>query len=150
VGSSVDEGDGLLNVETGRAIARVQVEREPPRTNQRTDLERNLTLGTIATVRRSYAAKELVGRSMYGIDWPMGCEDPLLQEAMDIAMTYLERAGTLRLFVIAEELVAEEVLGAWSRGVRHKIALANAGIVAAEKQAGALPSVFPDVRLARR
>jgi hypothetical protein len=68
---------------------------------------------------------------------------------MDIAMTYLERAGTLRLFVNAEELVAEEVLGAWSRGVRHKIDLANAGIVAAEKQAGTLPSVFPDVRLAR-
>jgi hypothetical protein len=87
---------------------------------------------------------------MYGIDWPMGCEDPLLQEAMDIAMTYLERAGTLRLFVNAEELVAQEVLGAWSLGVRHKIALANAGIVAAEKQAGTLPSVFPDVRLARR
>jgi hypothetical protein len=87
---------------------------------------------------------------MYGIDWPMGCEDPLLQEAMDIAMTYLERAGTLRLFVNAEDLVATEVLGAWRRGVRHKIALANAAIVAAEKQAGTLPSVFPDVRLARR
>jgi hypothetical protein len=87
---------------------------------------------------------------MYGIDWPMSCEDPLLQEALDIAMTYLERAGILRLFVNAEDLVAAEVLGAWSRGVRHKIALANAGIVAAEKQAGTLPSVFPDVRLARR
>jgi hypothetical protein len=113
-------------------------------------LETDLTLGTITSVRRSYAAKELVGRSMYGIDWPMGREDPLLQEAMDIAMTYLERAGILRLFVNAEDLVAAEVLGAWSRGVRHKIALANAGIVAAEKQAGTLPSVFPDVRLARR
>ena len=87
---------------------------------------------------------------MYGIDWPMGCEDPLLQEAMDIAMTYLERAGVLRLFVDAEDLVAAEVLAAWSRGVRHKIALANAGIVAVEKQTGTLPSVFPDVRPARR
>ena len=113
-------------------------------------LETDLTLGTITSVRRSYAAKELVGRSMYGIDWPMGREDPLLQEAMDIAMTYLERAGIWRLFVNAEDLVAAEVLGAWSRGVRHKSALANAGIVAAEKQAGTLPSVFPDVRLARR
>ena len=79
-----------------------------------------------------------------------GCEDPRLQEAMDIAMTYLERTGALRLLVNAEDLVAVEVLGAWGRGVRHKIALANAGIVAAEKQSGTLPSVFPDVRLARQ
>jgi hypothetical protein len=113
-------------------------------------LETDLTLGTIATVRRFYAAKELAGRSMYGIDWPMGREDPLLQEAMDIAVTYLEKAGILRLFVDAEDLVAAEVLGAWSRGVRHKIALANAGIVAVQKQTGALPSVFPDVRPARQ
>ena len=65
-------------------------------------------------------------------------------------MTYLERTGALRLFVNAEDLVAVEVFGAWGRGVRPKIALANAGIVAAEKQAGTLPSVFPDVRLARQ
>jgi hypothetical protein len=134
----------------GRAIARVQVEREPRRTNRTDVLETDLTLGTIATVRRFYAAKELAGRSMYGIDWPMGREDPLLQEAMDIAVTYLEKAGILRLFVDAEDLVAAEVLGAWSRGVRHKIALANAGIVAVQKQTGALPSVFPDVRPARQ
>jgi hypothetical protein len=31
---------------------------------------------------------------MYGIDWPMGCEDPLLQEAMDIAITYLEELAS--------------------------------------------------------
>jgi len=86
---------------------------------------------------------------MYGIDWPVSCEDPVFQEAMDIAMSYLEKVGILRLFIGAEELVAAEVLGAWSRGVRHKIALANAGIVAAEKQAGKLPSLFPDLRLAR-
>jgi len=50
VGSSVDEGDGLLNGKTGRAIARVQVEREPRRTDHRSDvLETDLTLGTIAT-----------------------------------------------------------------------------------------------------
>ena len=87
---------------------------------------------------------------MYGIDWPMGREDPLLREAMDIAVTYLEKAGILRRFVDAEDLVAAEVLGAWSRGVRHKIVLANAGIVAVEKQTGTLPSVFPDVRPARQ
>jgi hypothetical protein len=86
---------------------------------------------------------------MYGIDWPMSCEDPLFQEAMDIAMTYLEKVGILRLFVDAEELVAREVLDAWCRGVRHKIALANAAIVAVETQAGTVPSVFPDVRLVR-
>jgi hypothetical protein len=85
---------------------------------------------------------------MYGINWPVSCGDPVLQEAMDIAMSYLEKVGILRL-ITAEELVAAEVVGAWSRGVRHKIALANAGIVAAEKQAGKLPSLFPDVRLAR-
>ena len=87
---------------------------------------------------------------MHGIDWPMGCEDPLLQEAMDIAVTYLEKAGILRRFVDAKDLVAAEVLGAWSRGVRHKIALANAGIVAVEKQTATLPRVFPDVRPARQ
>jgi hypothetical protein len=113
-------------------------------------LETNLTLGTTANVRRFHAAKELAGRSMYGIDWPMDCEDPRLQEAMDIAVTYLERAGSLELFIDAEDLVATEILGAWSRGVRHRIALANAGIVAVEKQTGTLPSVFPDVRPARR
>ena len=86
---------------------------------------------------------------MYGIDWPMSCEDSLFQEAMDIAMTYMEKVGVLRLFVDAEELVTGEILDAWCRGVRHKIALANAAIVAVEKQAGTLPSVFPDVRLVR-
>jgi len=86
---------------------------------------------------------------MYGVDWPMSCEDPLIEEAMDIAMTYLEKIGNLSRFVDAEELVAGEILDAWCLGVRHKIALANAAIVAVEKQAGTLPSVFPDVRLVR-
>jgi hypothetical protein len=84
---------------------------------------------------------------MYGFDWPENWD--LLEEAMDIAMTYLEGAGILKRCDSAEELVAEHILIAWTRGVRHKIALANSGIVGAERQAGTLPSVFPEVRLVR-
>jgi hypothetical protein len=80
---------------------------------------------------------------MYGLDWPKGNDAPLLYEALDIAMPYLEKGGIAGRVVNAEELVAAEILDAWRRGVRHKIALANAGIVAAERQVGMLPSVFP-------
>jgi hypothetical protein len=60
--------------------------------------------------------------AMYGIDWPMSCEDPLLQEAMDIAMTYLEQVGILRLFLMRKNLLQERFLmrGAGGCGTRSR------------------------------
>jgi hypothetical protein len=139
-----------LNGDTCRRVARAQVEREchVARAIGVTSWNR-LSLSERSQLFAVPMSLKIVEDPMYGIDWPMSCDDPLFQEAMDIAMTYLEQVGILRLFVDAEELVTGEILDAWRRGVRHKIALANAAIVAVEKQAGTLPSVFPDVRLVR-
>jgi hypothetical protein len=59
VGSSVHEGHGLLNGETGRDVARAQVEREchaAPAIGVMSWTA--LTFGTIASFPRSYAAKD--------------------------------------------------------------------------------------------
>lgn len=58
--------------------------------------------------------------------------DPALTEALVIAFDYLKASGQA-ISYDTEQLVASAVLAAWLRGTRHRIRLANAGIVAAER-----------------
>jgi hypothetical protein len=68
----------------------------------------------------------------------------LLSAAMQIAMEYVRAVGLAEKFNNPEALVATGISTAWESGVRHPIALANAGIVCAERTAnlGRLPSMY--------
>lgn len=80
---------------------------------------------------------------MHGFISSANRKEFLLHEAIEIAMPYLEKKGVARRAFDVEVLVTAEIRRAWSQGLRHKIALANVGIAAAERRAEALPTVFP-------
>jgi hypothetical protein len=65
--------------------------------------------------------------------WPLPHPDPVLDEALDIAMKYLEATGQAKAEDDTKHIVADSVLAAWLQGTRHKIRLANVGIVAAQQ-----------------
>jgi hypothetical protein len=67
--------------------------------------------------------------------WPLPHPDPRLDEALDIALGYLEATGQAEIGDDTQHLVARAVLNAWLEGSRHKIRLANFGIVAAQQAA---------------
>jgi hypothetical protein len=64
--------------------------------------------------------------------WPI--PGSKLQEALDIAMDYLERTGQGAPYFEIEEACACVVVDVWNRGVRHRIEMANCAIVAIEKK----------------
>lgn len=87
-------------------------------------------------------------------NWPLPRPDPVLDEALDIALDYLEATGQARAEEYTKHLIAGSVLAAWLSGTRHKISLANEGIVAVQrdrvnkavkKEIENLFSVFPRV-----
>jgi hypothetical protein len=65
--------------------------------------------------------------------WPVADEDTRLQEALDIALDYLEITRQAYPFSEVEKLCASVILEAWKSGVRHRIRLANYAIVTIEK-----------------
>jgi len=65
--------------------------------------------------------------------WPLPHPDPVLDEAVDIALDYLEATGQAKIGDDTQYLVASAVLTAWLGGARHRIRLANEGIVALQK-----------------
>jgi len=81
---------------------------------------------------------------MYAAHFPITEVNPDLCEAMSIAMGYVRGTGLAGKFVNPEALVATAITSAWRRGMRHPIALANAGILCAEQTAnlGRLPDLF--------
>jgi hypothetical protein len=81
---------------------------------------------------------------MTTFQFPVGEDHPVLGEAADIAMNYLTATGLAARFANPEGLVSAAILARWQQGVRHRIALANAAIVDAEKLAaqGHLPALF--------
>jgi hypothetical protein len=83
------------------------------------------------------------GQAMYAAHFPV-TQDPALCRAMQIAMEYVRAVGLAEKFNNPEALVATGISTAWESGVRHPIALANAGIVCAERTAnlGRLPSMY--------
>jgi hypothetical protein len=85
-------------------------------------------------------------------DWPLFRPEPVLDEALDIALDYLEATGQAKQGDDTQHLVASAVLNEWLEGTRHRIRLANAGIVAVQQAqtmlrstAGDRLSVFPRV-----
>jgi len=67
--------------------------------------------------------------------WPIGdCLDTL-DEALDIAMDYLERTEQAEKFVEVQRVAAMAIVAAWKGGVRHRIKLAHVAIKAVERKA---------------
>jgi hypothetical protein len=69
----------------------------------------------------------------------MGFEDfpfasaPVLNEALKIALGYLKAVWQGKIDDETERLVAGAILSAWLAGTKHRIRLANVGIVTAEQ-----------------
>jgi hypothetical protein len=62
--------------------------------------------------------------------WPLPQPDPVLDEALDIA---LEATSSAKAENDVKHLVARSVLAAWLEGMRHNVRLANVGIVAVQQ-----------------
>jgi hypothetical protein len=66
--------------------------------------------------------------------WPILEAQQTLQDALDIAIDYLERTRQVCAFWEVEKVCADVILAAWQGGVRHRIRLANYAIVAIEQR----------------
>ena len=66
--------------------------------------------------------------------WPVHDVDPVLQEALDIAMDYLEYTGQAFPYPETQKICANTILESWWDGEDHKIRLANYAIVAVERK----------------
>jgi hypothetical protein len=76
--------------------------------------------------------------------WPIEYTDATLQEALDIAMDYLEYTGQAFWYSETERACVQIILMAWKAGTRHPIKLANYAIVAVEqKRPPPLHSFYP-------
>ena len=76
--------------------------------------------------------------------WPLSELNPTFEEALDIALAYLEQTGQASNYVYISRRAARAIKTEWERGVRHKIALANAAIVAVESEMTGAPLMkFP-------
>jgi hypothetical protein len=74
--------------------------------------------------------------------WPI--IEPKLQQALDIAMDYLEITGRCSPYYEVERRCAAAILDSWKLGVRHRVALAHRAITAIEKkQPDQLESFYP-------
>jgi hypothetical protein len=67
--------------------------------------------------------------------WPMGDFDYQMDEALDIALNYLELTGQAVNFIEVRRAAAMAIVAAWKMGVRHRIKLAHVAIKAVEQKA---------------
>jgi len=67
--------------------------------------------------------------------WPIGDFDYAMDQALDIAMGYLERTGQAVKFFEVQRVAAMAIVAAWKMGVRHRLKLANIAIAAVEGKA---------------
>jgi hypothetical protein len=80
----------------------------------------------------------------YCYERPLDFPHPVLNEALEIALDYLQGTGQVEARDGAEHRVAAAILAAWSQEIKHRIRLAHAGIRAIE-QAAALPNGSVDI-----
>lgn len=66
--------------------------------------------------------------------WPIAETHTVLQEALDIALDYLEFTGQAFHYAQTEKLCAQIILNAWREGTSHRIKLADCAIVAIERK----------------
>jgi hypothetical protein len=59
------------------------------------------------------------------VPWPIADPDVVLQEALDIALDYLEFTGQAFPFSETQRICAHTILLAWRAGAKHRIKLAN-------------------------
>jgi hypothetical protein len=71
-------------------------------------------------------------RVMY--PWPIGDFDYKMDEALDIALNYLECTGQAAYFIEVQRAAAMAIVAAWKTGVRHRIKLADVAIKAVEQR----------------
>src|SRR5712675_3335405 len=71
-------------------------------------------------------------RVMY--PWPVGDFDYAMDEALDIAMDYLEPTEPTVKFIEVQRVAAMAIVAAWKMGVRHRVRLANIAIKAVERK----------------
>jgi hypothetical protein len=60
----------------------------------------------------------------YCYEWPLDFPHPVLNEALEIALNYLQGTGQAKTRDGAEHRVAAAILTAWSHGIKHHIRLA--------------------------
>jgi hypothetical protein len=79
--------------------------------------------------------------------WPISDTDVTLQDALDIAMNYLEFTGQAYPFSETQRVCADTILRSWRKGTKHRIRLANDAIMAIERPAPvkSLQSFYPRV-----
>jgi hypothetical protein len=70
--------------------------------------------------------------------WPVECY-PMLDEALHIAMDYLELTGQADEYTKVQSQAAREIIARWRAGERHKLRLANYAIVAVENKVTRIP-----------
>jgi hypothetical protein len=62
-----------------------------------------------------------------------------MDDALNIAMDYLDRTGHATRFKEAQSTAARSIIVAWQSGVKHRIKLANLAIRAVEQNEPAQP-----------
>jgi hypothetical protein len=67
--------------------------------------------------------------------WPIGNFDYFMDDALHIALNYLDRTGQAVMFEEVQSTAANAIVAAWKRGVRHRIKLADIAIKAVERKA---------------
>jgi hypothetical protein len=67
--------------------------------------------------------------------WPIGDFDYVMDDALNIALDYLNRSGQAIRFQEVQSTAAAAIVAAWKAGVRHRIKLANIAINAVEEKA---------------
>ena len=76
-------------------------------------------------------------RAMY--PWPVGDFDNAMDEALDIAMDYLERTEQAVKFLEVQRMAATAIVAAWKMGERNRLRLANIAIKAVERKTEQFP-----------
>jgi NADH:ubiquinone oxidoreductase subunit len=67
--------------------------------------------------------------------WPIGNFDYVMDDALHIALDYLDRTGRAVMFQEVQSTAANAIVAAWKSGVRHRIKLADIAIKAVERKA---------------
>src|ERR1700674_2579027 len=89
--------------------------------------------GTVGMALAFLFPRKVSERVMY--PWPIGDFDNAMDEALDIAMDYLERTGQAVKFTEVQRAAAMAIVAAWKAGVRRRIKLAHVAIKAVEPKA---------------
>ena len=82
--------------------------------------------------------------------WPIGNFDYVMDDALHIALDYLDRTGRAGMFEEVQSTAAEAIVTAWRGGVRHRIKLADIAIKAVERKATILISNAATNEISRR